>query len=171
MALLLTDIADFAGAVLLNYWGLVGGGVVTAVFFLVEHLTDRRLSRIVGRLSSAVVELLEHLSIGRASGPALVSVFVVVSMACATFQAWREERVLKPGPNVQYYDTVIRADQDWRLIVEDRNNPKVRFTVSIAREQLRIMLENRRGLSRTGWPRTVRVETPMGVPPKPPPPK
>ena len=68
-----------------------------------------------------------------------------LSIVVAGFLAWRAERLVKPGPDIQYYDSVIRADTDWKLIVNDRNNPGTQFRVSIVHGKLRSPLKTRSG--------------------------
>ena len=120
---------------------------------------------ITGSVLTAAVFLVDQRWPGLVSKRSVFAVFGWGYFVVAAFLAWRAERVVRPGPEVQYYDSVIRADQDWRIMVNDRNNAGTRFTVELVRGNLRVILENRRGLSRTGLQRTVRVEAPMGAPP------
>ena len=161
---LLADLGEYLGEVASHYWALATGGLITGVVFGIERLTKGALSRGASWLGGGVMSLVAQMTGGLLPRPASLVVFASASLLISTFQAWRAERVLKPGPDLRYYDTVIRADQDWRLEVYDRNNAPTSCKVLIGRQRLVVVLENRRGISRTGIDRVVRVEPPMGSP-------
>jgi hypothetical protein len=65
----------------------------------------------------------------------------------------------KPGVNITSYDKTLTPTTNWRVVVEDRNNPGVKCVVELLHGDLHVTLDNPAGSDRSGLARPIVIQS------------
>lgn len=87
-----------------------------------------------------------------------VRVLAIVLVFLAQAETFYSRRQQPPSIDIAHFDPVVRADQNWQVVVKDRNNAGFELRLQINSQNLRVEMTNAAGEDSTNERRWVRVE-------------